>query len=489
MKFLLILVLFSLTGLYAQNDLKVVRLSSEIEAWLAGDKDKTLESFLKQEKTGKIDAVDMYNIGYLYFLRNEYKKALTYFQTAVLKEPSYPYPYLQISRIYRNIGNLHAAQDHLERGLDTQGDNIDLLLEMADVCKKLNETDKALEFYKEVLDNDEENVPAIVNIARIYFVKGNFYEADKILKEHADVYPEASILLIKAEIAEATGALEKSKNYLRQIVTDYPNSTKWQHIRDSLRIKYNISEVQIDTSSRNYKYKIDLQEELDYKVTYGPMTLGWLKVRVGEPEEISGKKIVPLIFFVDTNPSYGFVLTLHHIYESYINPLNLNAYKSRTYTPGAEDLVKTYYYDYDQNIFTAYIIHDDGRLQVKQKDLPRKVQDATSMLYFARALVSNKSSGVTTVVIDEDYKYGSVKFLNETEKIEIGNQNVEAFKIFARAEFEGVAGMNGDAWGWFSKDDDCVPLKGAIEIIVGSISVEVDDEKTEIPDFHEDARK
>ncbi len=63
----------------------------------------------------------------------------------------------------------------------------------------------------------------------------------------------------------------------------------------------------------------------------------------------------------------------------------------------------------------------------------------------------------------------------------------EDVKIFARAEFKGVAGMNGDAWGWFSSDYRSAPLKGSIEIIVGSITVEVDEEKTEIPNFHEDA--
>ena len=45
--------------------------------------------------------------------------------------------------------------------------------------------------------------------------------------------------------------------------------------------------------------------------------------------------------------------------------------------------------------------------------------------------------------------------------------------------------MNGDAWGWFSPNEKAIPLKGAIEIIIGSITVEVDEDKTEIPNFHE----
>ncbi len=490
MKSFILYLFLSLSVLSAQSNLKVVRLSEVREAWLAGDHEKTLKILQQQEAAGNLDAISMYNIGYLYFLKDNYNKALMYLQTAVIKEPSFPYSYLQISRIYKKIGNLYAAQDHLERGLNKDSDNIDLLLEMAEVSLALNETDNAEEFYQDVLEDNDNNIMAIAGLASLYRQKGNLDEANRILRENVNVYPEASILLEKAKIAETTGAYKESKRLLTQIITDYPNSKNWQHIRDTLYTKYNISEIPIDTTKPDYRYKIDPNEELDYKITYGPMTLGWLKVRIQQPEEIGGKKVYPIIFYVDTNPSYSFILSLHHIYESYIDPVTMNAYKSRMYTPDTDNsLVKTYYYNYDENIFTAYIVHTDGHFSLLKKDLPRKVQDGTSMLYFARGLVSIKRSGVTTVVIDEEFKYGSVEFLNETETLESAGKNVETLKIFARAEFKGVAGMNGDAWGWFSSDLQSVPLKGSIEIIVGSITVEVDAEKTEIPNFHRDANQ
>jgi hypothetical protein len=129
---------------------------------------------------------------------------------------------------------------------------------------------------------------------------------------------------------------------------------------------------------------------------------------------------------------------------------------------------------------------ENGRIFYIVKDLPRKVQDSTSMLYFARGLVSDKKNGKTVVVIDEEYKYGTITYLNETEPYSIQGEEVQSVKIFARAEFEGIAGMNGDAWGWFAPDDQALPLKGDISIIVGSISIEMDEEKTEVPNFHEE---
>jgi hypothetical protein len=102
-------------------------------------------------------------------------------------------------------------------------------------------------------------------------------------------------------------------------------------------------------------------------------------------------------------------------------------------------------------------------------------QDGTSMLYFARGIVSNNMGGTTTVVIDEEYKYGHITFLNEVEEIGVKGEDTEATKIFAKAEFKGIAGMNGDAWGWFSRDNQYVPLQGKIKILLGSITVQVAD--------------
>jgi len=487
MKYYILFLFLFISILSAQSNLKLVRLSEVREAWLEGEHDRTLEILLQREADGHLDATDMYNIGYMYFLKEDYKNALLYLQTSVIKDSSFPYSYLQISRIYRNIGNLHAAKDHLERGLDEESDNVDLLLELASNNYAINKRDEAKEIYQDILDDHENIEAAITGLAHINYQEGNLDEAERILQENVNIFPDASILLAKAKVAEAKGAREENKQILTRIVRDYPNSQNWQHIRDTLRIKYNVNHISVDTTIKSYRYKIDPTEELDYKVSYGPMTLGWLKIRIKKPEIIGGKEVYPIIFHVDTNPSYGFILSLHHIYESYIDPVTMNAYKSRLYTPGADNsLVKTYYYNYDENIFTAYVIDNGGHFHLVKKDLPMMVQDGTSMLYFARGLVSNKNSGKTTVVIDEEFKYGSVKFLEETESIESSGKKVDATKIFARAEFKGVAGMNGDAWGWFSQDDQSVPLKGSIEIIVGSITVEVDGEKTDVPNFHEE---
>jgi hypothetical protein len=171
------------------------------------------------------------------------------------------------------------------------------------------------------------------------------------------------------------------------------------------------------------------------------------------------------------------IIELHQMYESYIDAETFNAIRTRVYTPGDEYyLAKSYRFRYDQNQLESYIIKADGRFERIVKLLPSKAQDGVSMLYFARGLVSNKETGKTTVVIDEEFKYAYINYLNESEEIEINDEDVNSQKIFARADFKGVAGMNGDAWGWFSEGPNYLPLEGKVSIIVGSITVTLDDD-------------
>lgn len=481
--FLLVLV----TTVCAQSEQKVVRLSAETEAWLEGDRQKTLELLLAREKSGNPEITTLYNIGYLYLLQGDFTKALSYFQTVIEQESDFTYCYLQMARIHKKVGFIHAAHDDLKRGLEEEDDNIDLILEMAEITKELKQIEKTEELYNRALDIDDDNVPALVGLASLYRQQSKLEEAKELLEGDPGLFPEALILQEKANLYRTMGKDKESKRFLTQIILDYPNSKTWSHIKDTLKVLYNVDNLPAPEPLPSYTYKIDPNEELHYKVSYGPITLGWLKVRTKKPEIIGEKTVYPIIFFVDSNPSFGFIISLHHIYESYIDPETLNAVKSRLYTPGSDySFVKVYYYDYDNNIFEAYATTEEGRFSYIFKDLPRKVQDSTSMLYFARGLVSDKLSGVTTVVIDEEFKYGQIEYLNETERLSVEGNEVESLKIFARVEFKGVAGMNGDAWGWFSPDKQAIPLKGSIEIIVGSISVEVDEEKTEVPNFHED---
>jgi tetratricopeptide (TPR) repeat protein len=463
---------------FAESEQELPRFSSDREAWLENDVAAALASILPQAKSPDASVVTLYNTGYLFFLQGDNSKSFSFLQQALQKDLAYPYSYLILSRIYKQSGNALGAITQLKRGLKYHPDNYRLLIDLGEAYQLLGDLDQAEQTYLHIVDKYEEKIEPRIALSSIYRSQNRLQEAKEILDNNDSLYPECTLLIEKAHVYRALGNHKDASNVLIQMCQDYPNSQWIQAYRDTLRNVYNISEVAQAVTYAPYKYKLKPGESLEYKVKYGFITLGWLKIHMKEAVIINGKTVYPIIFYIDSNPSFDFMISLHHIYESYIEAESLNAIRTRLYTEGDEIyLARVYNFDYDQSRFQALIIYSDGRFAKVEKDLPSMAQDGTSMLYFARGIVSNNSGGSTTVVIDEEYKFGHITFLNEREEIDVRDEEVQATKIFARAEFKGIAGMNGDAWGWFSVDGEFVPLKGKVKILLGSITVSVDDEE------------
>ena len=456
---------------------ELVRFSSEREAWLVNDLDTAIKETIPQAQLPEANVITLYNLGYLYYLKGNYSQALPYLLRALTTDSSYPYPYYIIAKIYKESGNSLGALTQIKRGLEHDAKNYSLLMELAQIYLLLGEVDQAQQVYTKIVGWYEDKVAPRVALSQIYRSHGKLQEAKKILEENESLYPESTILVEKAKVYRSLGSLSQGAKFLIQLCQDYPNDITLQAYRDTLRLVYQYSDIKPAEIIPRYKYKIQPNESLDYKVKYGFITLGWLKIRMEEATFLNGRKVYPIIFFVDSNPAFDFLISLHHIYESYIDAENLNSVRTRIYLEDDTTyLTGIYYFEYEKNNFQAQLIYADGRFDRVVKPLPRRAQDGTSMLYLARGLVSNGSDGTTTVVIDEEYKFGHITYLNEIEEVDVKGEDTEAIKIFAKAEFNGIAGMNGDAWGWFSKDGKYIPLIGKIKILIGSITVAIYDQ-------------
>jgi len=473
---ILFFIFLSIT-VFSQENLKPVLHDAITEAWLTRDTESCFNQLLISYKSNPDSFILAYNLGYLSFINGKMGQALDYFQDAKKLNPSYPYCHLMISKIYQQSGNIVSANNIIKLGLEFESDNYDLLLELARIYSKTDNIDQALQIYTELVDEyDDEYVPRS-ELAAIYRSQKRFVKALELLDIEEDEYPESIAVLEKYKTFRDSKDITNAKLTLLNLLSTYPKSEKYKKYIDTLRINYGLNEPPVAEEFVKYNYALDPHEKLNYLVEYGFITLGWMKVRLEKEMIINGKKVYHIVFYIDSNPKYDFIISLHPIYESYIDAETLSAVRSRLYTPdGESNLVRMYYFDYNKNEFISRRVKQDGRFELIAKDLPNAAQDGTSMLYLARGLVSNKSSGKTAVVVNEKYKYAVIKFLDETEEIEVTGEDVNALKIFAQAKFSGVAGMNGDAYGWFSTDNQAVPLEGKIEIIVGSITVRVDND-------------
>ena len=478
-KIIFFLIILSLHAI-SQENLQPVRHDAITEAWLSGDRELCYSQLLKAYNTYPDSFVIVYNLGYLNFLKGKLSQALSFFQDVKKQNPDYPYTYLMISKIYQLSGNLVSANNVLRAGLEFEPDNYELQLELARVYDKTENFEEAIEIYSELVDEYEDEFEPRSELAGVYRSQKRFNIASILLDFNDDEYPESIAILEKYKLFRDSKKNGEAKLTLMELLSTYPYSEKFQKYIDTLRINYGINNPPPPENFVKYNYEIDPNEKLNYMVEFGFITLGWMKVRLEKEMIINGKKVYHMVFYIDSNPSFDFLISIHPIYESYIDAETLSAVRSRLYTPaGEENLIRMYYFNYEKNIFNSYAVKNDGRYEFLIKDLPSAAQDATSMLYLARGLVSNKISGTTVVVVNEKFKYAIIKYLDEIEEVEINDNDVEALKIFAQAKFSGIAGMNGDAFGWFSTNNQSVPLQGEIEIIVGSITVRVDDENDE----------
>jgi tetratricopeptide (TPR) repeat protein len=444
---------------WAQPELHLKRFEPENEAWLARDFDTAFEII----KAKPVNTVNLYNLGYLYWQKNDVKKALDYFSQAISEDSSYIYSYISLAELYLQRNEKASAKFVLLKGVQIDRENYQLLLLLAKVYLILKQDYDAEKILKVLIERHEKELEPRVYLSQIYRRQKKYQPALALFELEDSQYPDALFLQEKALVLEAMGDTSTAKSIRAELCKTYPNAPELGCTGDS-DAKFQ--------PNHDFKYKIDLDEQLDYKVKYGFITLGWVNVRVMEKKTINGREVFHIVFFVNSNTAFSFLISLHHIYESYIDAQTLAPVQSRLFTPNEKYYkLRAYYYDYTHNQLDAVLVGLDGRFSRVQKPMPRMAHDGMSLLYYARGLVSNQASDIMTVIIDEEYRWTSITYLNEQEEIESLDQDINAFKIFAKANFDGIAGMNGDAWGWFSPDDKAIPLEGKIKIILGSITL------------------
>lgn len=226
------------------------------------------------------------------------------------------------------------------------------------------------------------------------------------------------------------------------------------------------------TGDKNLK----VGEELTYVVSYAFIDLGEVKTVVTGKDTIDGKTYYDAKAFIDSYSGIPFV-DLHQIYFSTINP----NYYSRHF----KGIVK--YDDYD-SYTNYYFKYDSSKVHVvKGKVSPAEVwtdstasihqefQDGLSILYYARM-----HSGIDTSVnlpcfVNEKEVYTEINFQKKVTGISIDavDYDVACTELTGYTDFISVFGLTGHFEGWFSADEAAVPIEAKMNVIIGSISLEL----------------
>lgn len=228
--------------------------------------------------------------------------------------------------------------------------------------------------------------------------------------------------------------------------------------------------------------KLQVGEELIYKVKYTFLSLGSLKVQTLEKDTINNRPVYHCILHIDSNPSLPFV-NIHDTYESYIDE-DIYSHRFLAYERKSDYTIFTRY-DMNYENQTVHIImktltKTDTTVtldSIAALDTPRKVQDGLSILFYARAMVKHKKMMSAPVFAYNALKYTFINFTGEQQKIEVQDVKYKAYYLDGYLKFVGIAGVKEGFKGWFSPDMQSVPLQAHMEAFIGHVTLQLESHK------------
>jgi hypothetical protein len=102
-------------------------------------------------------------------------------------------------------------------------------------------------------------------------------------------------------------------------------------------------------------------------------------------------------------------------------------------------------------------------------------QDGLSLFYFARQNLFRGESVHIPTVVNEKVANTTINFLKKSKSVEIDavEYPVDVVEFTGQADFEGVFGFTGKFEGWFSNDEERVPILAKMKVLIGKVKIEL----------------
>lgn len=154
-------------------------------------------------------------------------------------------------------------------------------------------------------------------------------------------------------------------------------------------------------------------EELNYRVKYGPLTAGYLTLRIAGTTEIAGESCYQLISRLSSNPAYAKLFTIDDRIESYARCADLITLRT------IKDIHEANYqqytcadFDYDERLVT----YSDGSVIA----LPTESRDVLSLWYYFRCLILRPGDEFTAAAHIDKRNYTVTVRVRRRETVRIG---------------------------------------------------------------------
>lgn len=225
---------------------------------------------------------------------------------------------------------------------------------------------------------------------------------------------------------------------------------------------------------------LEVGEELEYKVSYSWFNIGTIRTLVTGREEKNGRNVYKTRAFIDSNPGLDWLVSLHIKFYSEMD----EAVHSYTWVEDDSSKNGVYFkrfrFDYEKKAAELEYGRKlpSGERKVDSTEtvaITDRCQDGLSLFYYAREHVHEPGQVRVPTLIENKQVYTHINFMNrhEDSDIDATEYPVDVVAFDGKADYVGIFGLTGGFRGWFSNDDARVPILARMNVILGSIKIQL----------------
>jgi len=238
---------------------------------------------------------------------------------------------------------------------------------------------------------------------------------------------------------------------------------------------FGLSEHCTNTFAQTNQKIIEVGEEITYVVKYLGFEIGEIKLIVQKEQIVGNDTIYGAIALINSYEGIPFV-NLHQIYETKFDTKQISHYFKGSVL--ADDTTYTQY-QFNKHKKSIHIVKGRERANDIWTDTTlsydQDYQDGLSLFYFARMRTGQQKKVDVPVFINEKYEKTHINFYNEIEDMDIDavDYDISCVRLDGETEFRGIFGLTGYFEGWFSNDLYAVPIVAKMQVLIGSITLEL----------------
>ncbi len=457
-------------------DSPVASLSPAERAWLINNESEARQLFIAEIDSSTKPEVPAFNAAFLSYREDNFKDVDKYLDIALTANPKYGPAWMLKGMIEYDRHNLKNSFEYLRKAIKYHDFPELPNYQMGKILAERKKYKDAISYFEDAISDNKLYTFSYAELGKIYIEMNKIEDAVKILEKGFEISHDAEIIYQLATVYSLSGKNDKAAKYYGLFAYLYPKHPLYPKARaflDNNQIQecwtHGLKPIP-DRSNTDFFYSLD--EDMVYSVYWGPIRVGELNTVILDTLQYHGREAFKVCFSMDSNPALEFIATLHSDYITIIDRYTKQTIRHflhlRELGLVAE---KVYDYNRENGLFYCRTVRGDGHIDYLEKYLPTNCIDGTSLLFYARQIVSEKQSEVILTTIDETFVLTDVNFPNEEEPVLVRSVEKITDKVQGELHYNGIVGFTGNFQGWFQQDNTHLPLAADFEIWIGRIKV------------------